>query len=154
STGEIAVRAVEAEALEDELGRAEPSEILLPRSLEDAEGGPASGAVRTFRDDWMFEEDVAAEALRDAYGVHALDGFGFQAGDGALVRAAGALVRYLREIRPGGVEHLRAVRIERPGSVMLLDEMTRRNLELTEPLRAGEQGGTLLDVLDETTTSM
>ncbi len=154
STGEIAVRAVEAEALEDELGRAEPSEILLPRSLEDAEGGPTSGAVRTFRDDWMFEEDVAAEALREAYGLHALDGFGFQAGDGALVRAAGALVRYLREIRPGGVEHLRAVRIERPGAVMLLDEMTRRNLELTEPLRAGEQGGTLLDVLDQTTTSM
>ena len=37
---------------------------------------------------------------------------------------------------------------------MPLDEMTRRNLELVEPLRAGEQGGTLLSVLDEAVTGM
>ncbi len=37
---------------------------------------------------------------------------------------------------------------------MLLDEMTRRNLELVEPLRAGEEGGTLIWVLDETVTAM
>ena len=37
---------------------------------------------------------------------------------------------------------------------MLLDEMTRRNLELIEPMRAGEEGGTLLDVLDDTVTAM
>ena len=37
---------------------------------------------------------------------------------------------------------------------MLLDEMTRRNLELVEPLRAGEEGGTLTWVLDETVTAM
>ena len=37
---------------------------------------------------------------------------------------------------------------------MLLDEMTRRNLELVEPLRAGEEGGTLVWVLDETVTAM
>lgn len=37
---------------------------------------------------------------------------------------------------------------------MLLDEMTRRNLELIEPLRVGEEGGTVLDVLDATVTAM
>ena len=45
-------------------------------------------------------------------------------------------------------------RIRRPGRVMLLDEMTRRNLELIEPLRAGEEGGTLLSVLDRSVTAM
>ncbi|HIC63730.1 MAG TPA: DNA mismatch repair protein MutS, partial [Gemmatimonadetes bacterium] len=34
------------------------------------------------------------------------------------------------------------------------DEMTRKNLELIEPLRTGEKGGALLDVLDVTTTPM
>ena len=63
-------------------------------------------------------------------------------------------VQYLKEIRPGGVLHLKPPRIRRPGQVMLLDEMTRRNLELIEPLRTGEEGGTLLDVLDVTTTPM
>ncbi len=37
---------------------------------------------------------------------------------------------------------------------MVLDEMTRRNLELVEPLRAGEEGGTLIAVLDDTVTAM
>jgi DNA mismatch repair protein MutS len=97
---------------------------------------------------------VAGDALTEAYGVRSLDGFGFQAGDEALIAAAGALVHYLREIRPSGVGHLRPVRIQRRGSVMLLDDMTRRNLELTEPLRGGEEGGTLLDVLDDTVTAM
>ena len=70
------------------------------------------------------------------------------------MRVSGALVQYLKEIRPGGVLHLKPPRIRRPGQVMLLDEMTRRNLELIEPLRTGEEGGTLLDVLDVTTTPM
>jgi len=102
----------------------------------------------------MFEEDVSSNELLRVYAVQSLDGFGFQADDGALVCAAGALVQYLGEIRPAGVTHLKPLRIRRPGSVMLLDDMTRRNLELIEPLRTGEEGGTLLDVLDETTTAM
>lgn len=152
STGELIVRAVPRRELEAELGRLEPAELLLPRTLEEleAEGGPP----RTFRDDWMFEEDVCADELLRVYGLQSLDGFGFQSTDGVLIRAAGSLVQYLREIRPAGVGHLRPVRIRRPGQVMLLDEMTRRNLELVEPLRGGEEGGTLLDVLDETVTAM
>jgi DNA mismatch repair protein MutS len=158
STGELGARWVPAEGLAAELGRLEPSELLLPRSLEGrglpalapVEGGPA----RTWRDDWMFEEDVCADELLRHYGVQSLDGYGFQPEDGVLVRATGALVQYLAEIRPAGVDHLRPPRIERPGRLMLLDEMTRRNLELVEPLRPGEEGGTLLDVLDETVTAM
>jgi len=38
--------------------------------------------------------------------------------------------------------------------VLPLDEMTRRNLELVEPLRAGAEGATLLDVIDRTLTPM
>jgi DNA mismatch repair protein MutS len=158
STGELSVRTVEEGELRGELGRVEPSELLMPHSLDrdPALGPDRSGttAPRTYRDGWIFEPDVAGDALTEAYGVRSLDGFGFQAGDEALIAAAGALVHYLREIRPSGVGHLRPVRIQRRGSVMLLDDMTRRNLELTEPLRGGEEGGTLLDVLDDTVTAM
>ena len=66
----------------------------------------------------------------------------------------GALVAYVQEIRPGGTTHVRPPRIQRAGSVMPLDEMTRRNLELVEPLRSGEEGGTLVAVLDEAATAM
>ncbi|MCG6956805.1 MAG: DNA mismatch repair protein MutS [Gemmatimonadetes bacterium] len=156
STGEMSTRRVPASDLTAELGRLEPSELLLPRSLEDASGPVAAIEVpaRTYRDDWMFEEDVGSRELLSLYRVQSLGGFGFQTGDSALIRATGALVQYLKEIRPAGVTHLQPVRIRRPGHVMLLDEMTRRNLELVEPLRPGEEGGTLLSVLDETVTAM
>jgi len=155
STGELTARRAPASELEAELGRLEAAELLLPRALEDAKvRGLLDGPVRTHRDDWMFEADVCADALRRAYGVRSLDGFGFESSDRCLIRAAGALVQYLAEIRPSGVGHLRPVRIVRPGHAMLLDEMTRRNLELVEALRPGEEGGTLISVLDETVTAM
>ncbi len=158
STGEMTVRRVPRDELRAELGRLEPSELLLPRSFAEREDPAVTlterAPARTTRDDWMFEADVCADELARLYAVQSLDGFGFQPDDTALIRAAGGLVQYLREIRPSGVTHLRPPRILRPGHVMLLDEMTRRNLELVEPLRAGEQGGTLLDVLDDTVTAM
>lgn len=157
STGEVVVQSVPADEVRAELGRLEPSEVLLPRAhAEDdvLDRAIGAGTSRTVRDDWMFEEDVCGPELLRVYALQSLDGLGFQSSDSALVRAAGSLIQYLGEIRPAGVTHLKPVSIRRPGRVMLLDEMTRRNLELIEPMRAGEEGGTLLDVLDHTVTAM
>ena len=200
STGELSAQAVPPAELRAELGRRDPTELLLPRSLEWLDpavagaavvggapgdggreaGGPdgliaggtnsaagdahrathaalsdaAPGVLRTYRDDWVFDYETAADELKRRYGVQSLDAFGFQKDDRVLVRATGALLAYVGEIRPGGVAHLRAPQILRRGSAMLLDEMTRRNLELVEPLRVGEEGGTLISVLDETVTAM
>ncbi len=160
STGEMTVRRVGSGELDAELGRLEPSELLLPRSAAaDVRLDEAAGSTpRSVRDDWMFDPDTCRDALLRSYGVQSLEGLGFQVTDELLVRGAGALVQYLREIRPAGVRHLRPVRIERPGRIMPLDEMTRRNLELTEPLRGGEDRSepraTLLAVLDRAVTAM
>ena len=71
------------------------------------------------------------------------------------IGAAGALLRYLRELQPGGVPHLARPMIERPGGAMPLDEMTRRNLELVESLRAAEPTRARCSrVLDRTLTPM
>src|SRR5207248_8171836 len=83
-----------------------------------------------------------------------LDGLGIATDDTALIGAAGALLRYLRELQPAGLPQLARPVIERPGGVMPLDEMTRRNLELVESLRGGGVEGTLLSVLDRTGTPM
>jgi len=158
STGEITVQAVPGGGLAHELGRLEPSELLLPRSVRDGSESLLAhlpeGPTRSWRDDWLFDPEIAADELERSYAVQGLEGFGFQGEEGALVGAAGALVAYVKEIQPQGVGHLRPPRILRPGDTMLLDEMTRRNLELVEPLRAGETGGTLLDVIDDAVTAM
>ena len=158
STGELTVQQVSEATLAHELGRLEPSEVLASRTDDEGLSGALQGVAHspalTQRDPWLFDPELAREELTRRYRVQSLEGFGFESGDGLLVQAAGALIAYVHEIRPGGVAHLRAPRVLRPGASMILDEMTRRNLELVEPLRAGEAGGTLLEVLDEPVTAM
>ncbi len=158
STGEFMAQTASASELPAELGRIEPSEILLPRSLESAGPGIApsgqSGIARTLRDDWIFDLDIAGDELRRRFGVQTLESYGFQEEDEAAVRACGALLAYVFEIQPAAAKHIRPPRIRRSGSEMVLDEMTRHNLELVEPLRGGDVRDTLLTVLDETATAM
>ena len=153
STGELIVLETGPSEVADELERLEPRELLLPESAAGLAAGETD-AVRSIRPDWLFEPEIARDELKRRYGVQSLDGFGFEARDELLVRAAGALVAYAEEIRPGSAEHVRAPRIQRPESVMTLDSMTRRNLELVEPLRPHDGDASLLSVLDATTTPM
>jgi DNA mismatch repair protein MutS len=157
STGEVIVSRVPAASLGAELGAYEPAELLLPRAWEGRALAGADGIVRTYRPDWMFEADVAADEVRRAYGIHDVTGFGFEAGDGPLVAVLGALLGYLAEVQPSAREALRAPRLLRGEESMVLDEMTRRNLELVETLRADARDGrpaTLIDVIDATQTPM
>ncbi len=153
STGEMVVLAAGPGELEDELDRFEPREFLMPESA-DLSLRDGTAAVMTLRPDWRFGVETARDELVRQYGVHSLDGFGFQSGDESLIRAAGALIAYVEEIRPGSGGQLRPPRIQRSGSIMTLDAMTRRNLELVEPLRPFEGDASLISVLDATTTPM
>lgn len=154
STGEFRVQRVPRRELASELGRLQPSEVVLPAGLEDLDSAAAEGATRTVRPEWLFDVEHGRDVLKRALRLHSLEGLGFTPDDHPLIQAAGALVGYVQETRPGGAEHLRPPRILRPGLVMPLDEMTRRNLELVETLRPGVPGGTLLEVLDRTRTAM
>ncbi len=150
STGEADLWECPAAALVDELSRIGPSEILV------AAGRPyPDGAwLVTTREAWRFLPDVGVETIRRVYGVAGVEGFGLQPGpDDHLIGAAGAVLTYLEEVRPSGVPHLHAPVVHRQGGHLYLDEMTRRNLELVDPIRADE-GGTLLSVLDRTLTAM
>ncbi|MBV9774275.1 MAG: DNA mismatch repair protein MutS [Gemmatimonadetes bacterium] len=154
STGELILRTVAWDEIPAELGRIEPSELLLPRSWELFGVPGAEGVTRTYRGEWLFDAENGREELTRRFRVLGLDGFGLGHGDQDLVGACGALLAYLGEVQPAGVEHLRPPRVERLGDVMALDEMTRRNLEILEPLRGGGREGTLLSVLDEALTPM
>ncbi len=155
STGEFLGTRVAAERLASELARFEPSEVLLPRAREG--DFVLDGPSVTYRPDWFFDPELAADEIRRHFTLHALDGLGFQDGDQPLVGALGALLAYIREVQPASASGLRRPRIERPGEAMALDDMTRRNLELTAPLRPDAPAGaaaTLLEVVDETVTAM
>ena len=150
TTGELILEVVPASELESALARYEARELVLP--AETAIAAPA-GTI-TAREAWEYDPELAREDLTRTYGVASLDGLGVAGEDRPALGAAGALLRYARDLKPGGLPHLAHPRIVRRGDVLPLDEMTRRNLELVEPLRAGAEGATLLEVIDRTLTPM
>ena len=165
STGEFRLTLVHAADAPAMLARFSPREILVPRGEPDRSLSAlqrAEEALVTERDAWEFDPALAADELARHFGVMSIDGLGIGADAAGAIGAAGALLRYLRELQPGGVPHLARPVLEHSGGIMPLDEMTRRNLELVESLRGGEGGssrgadlsGTLLGVFDRTLTPM
>src|SRR6185437_1714384 len=158
STGELRLAVAVPDDARAVLARLAPGELLVAKDAAlaglDLVSFRDENALVTEREAWEFDAAMAAEELARQYAVASLDGFGIGAEDAPAVGAAGALLRYLRALQPAGMPHLARPVVERPGLVMPLDDMTRRNLELVESLRGGAAGGTLLDVLDRTVTPM
>ncbi len=159
STGEFLCAVVARHELASELDRIDVRELLLPRSWETT--AAADGRLRlndrplAFREDWCFDADLAGEQVCRHFRVTSLASFGLtEAGDEPAVRAAGALLGYLLEIQPGGCGQLRPPRAERGWAILHMDEMTRRNLEIIQPLRLDPGATSLLDEIDSTLTPM
>jgi len=150
TTGELILEVVPAEDIESALARYEGRELVLPADSR----GPAGAALTITREAWEFDSELAREDMIRTYALASLDGLGIAKEDAPALGAAGALLRYARELKPGGLPHLAHPTIVRRGDVLPLDEMTRRNLELVEPLRSGAEGATLLETIDRTLTPM
>jgi DNA mismatch repair protein MutS len=164
STGEFRLTLVDAGDAPAMLARFTPREILVPRGEPErwlSTSQRTEGALVTERDAWEFDPALAADELARHFGVMSIAGLGIEDDAASAVGAAGALLRYLRELQPGGVPHLARPVLDQSRGTMPLDEMTRRNLELVESLRGDGGGGrgsdvsgTLLGVFDRTLTPM
>ncbi len=152
STGEFVLETVVPEDLEATVSRYDPQELVVPPEI----GLPTTlrGLVVTAREAWDFDPAQAADDMARHFGLQGLDGLGITADDRLAVGAAGAILRYAAELQPTGLPQLAHPIVRRRGATMPIDEMTRRNLELVEPMRAGERGVTLLEVVDRTVTAM
>jgi DNA mismatch repair protein MutS len=151
TTGEFLLELVPRDGLAEALGRLGPAELVLPQDA----GVPCEPEVMlTTREAWEFDPALAREEIARRFHLASLDGLGLLDEDASAVGAAGALLRYLTDLKPGGIPHLSRPVVRRSGRFLWLDEMTRRNLELVEPLRAGAKGVTLLEVIDRTVTPM
>ena len=154
STGEFITTELEgsdlATILRGELTRLNPAELLL------AENAPLNDNLPfnfTRWPAWRFETNRCVDALLGQFKIGALDGYGLR-GLTLATRAAGAVVQYLGETQPAALKLLAGVQTYTLSDFMTLDAATRRNLELTETIRGGENTGSLLHVLDHTVTPM
>jgi DNA mismatch repair protein MutS len=149
STGEFRATEVELHELGPVLEALAPREALIPTA-----SGVAAPCLESEVEPWVFGADYAARSLCDHFKLLALDGCGLE-GRPLAVGAAAAILHYLRETQRSALDHLDRPSFYNRADTMVLDATTVRNLELVEPLFAGEsKESTLLHVLDQTHTGM
>ena len=139
------------EMLSSEIERLRPAELLI---CEDAELQHNIKTIRsiTTRPDWHFDEESSVELLKKQFKVQDLSGFGCE--DMPLaISAAGCLLQYTEETQRSALQHLQSICVEHQQECIVLDAVSRRNLEL-ETDNEGTGKHTLLSVLKTTSTAM
>jgi len=150
TTSEFATTQLHVERVTPELERLEPREVLLP---EDANHCAQLPFTITRLDDYWFDLEIARETLLQQFAVASLDGYGC-AGLPLAVRAAGALVHYVKDTQKETIPRLSKLATYSTDSFMTLDGQTIRNLELFQGGRWGEASHSILSIIDLTKTAM
>jgi DNA mismatch repair protein MutS len=156
SVGSFTASDVPSARLNDELGRLAAAEIIFPEFAAitiTRDGSNQLPRTQTARPDWAFDKAIALAALKTQFQVGTMTGFGFEDSQ-PCITAAGAVILYLQETLKASLAHIRRLKQHRPETLLTLDEVTRRSLELTHTLRDGQRDGSLLSVLDRTVTPM
>ena len=152
TTGEFAVTVVDfsdTTTLFSELKRLRPAEIIHPDNQ--ILGNNIPGHITPWNA-WHFETGKCRETIMGQFRTTSLDVFGLQ-GKTAGIRAAGALLQYIKENSVATLQILTRLQTYNLDQFMILDASTQRNLEITETLN-GELIGSLLGLIDKTVTPM
>jgi DNA mismatch repair protein MutS len=161
TTGEFLVGEHDSiESAMDELSRLAPAELLLDETNE-AAGQELITTLKASRPSLCltprpadsFQPVTAREALLEHFQTVNLAGYGcehLKAG----VTAAGALLQYISETQKTACSHIEKLTPIDLDDVLIVDEASRRNLELTQTIVGGDRKGSLLETLDNTTTPM
>jgi DNA mismatch repair protein MutS len=158
TTGEFRVtETAEIEGLRSEIASVNPREVLLPEEdapfLQQSLAFQLTGKMVNPVPAWVLATDRAEGLVLDFFGSGSLEPFGCAELPGA-VRAAGSILHYLQETQKGTLGHIRSLTTYHTRDYMVLDDSTRRNLELTSTLQDGGRRGSLLWILDRTVTAM
>ncbi|AGL01376.1 DNA mismatch repair protein MutS [Desulfoscipio gibsoniae DSM 7213] len=139
----------------DELHRLQPAELLLPRSykcdLPKRLAGIANVLITPIDDD-LFTSEAARNAMERQFGDNWLE-----TGIDHLIfglRAAGVILLYLLDTQKRSLHQINRPRIYNTNQYMKIDAVSRRNLELTGSIKDGMRWGTLIWVLDYSSTAM
>ncbi len=158
STGEFFTRNLEStEALLNEVARLNPSECIIPLSLNVNQplitSLKATGCFLNSQEDYYFKIEKAKEILLNHFSLRSLDSFGME--DRSMnISASGALMNYLINTQKNSLSHIKRISSRSGENKMILDSSTLRNLELLNNMRDSSVKGTLLSVLDKTVTPM
>ncbi|MDD4309862.1 MAG: DNA mismatch repair protein MutS [Candidatus Cloacimonetes bacterium] len=156
STGEFIFTELNKSELANELQRLRPAEIVVGNIEGEAlvksltlEYQPT---ISIF-DSWLFTTAEAVSTLKKHFRVSSLEAFGAH-NKNLGATAAGAALAYVQSLYNSPLSHISSLQYYSLSNYMQLDEISRRNLELTRSLRYGSRHGSLLSVIDHTMTPM
>ena len=156
STGEFFLSEVSIEQMLDYFQQITPKEILVPASDYDnfisLFKSRLTGII-TKMEDWVFNRDYAYRALIDHFRTPNLKGFGIENQHLGII-SAGVVLSYIKENYQSKISHVSKISLISLDDFMILDNTTRRNLEITSTLFGGGTEGTLISILDDTCTPM
>ncbi|MDR0731310.1 MAG: DNA mismatch repair protein MutS [Treponema sp.] len=145
--------------LRQEFERLQVRELIVQESLLEEKGDIAraiqerSNLVVNRWADWLFDRDRSRERLCRQFKVSNLRSFGLE-DSGAEILAAGALLDYLDDTAKTTIPHVRSIVAYQDSEYTGIDESTQRNLELVRNIHDEDSRYSLIEVMDETRTSM
>ena len=141
-----------------ELNRSSPREFLLPLSLktnidiQNAVNAQPNLSV-SYYPDWDFSYELSLKKLNEQFGTVSLKSFGLDENAAEIV-PSGFLIDYLDKTTNTKLPHINCLHVYQDTEFLVMDDSSRRNLELTENMRDGSIQYTLLECVNYTKTAM
>ncbi|UFS69867.1 DNA mismatch repair protein MutS [Geomonas sp. RF6] len=159
STGDF--RVTELEDLQGALAEAAciaPREVILPAAFREPKMAREVATLTveraiTYFDEWVYDLDYCQRLIGNQFNGATAATLGCE-GLTCALPAAGAILHYLLETQKGNAPHVTGISRYQQNEHLLLDESTRRNLELTATISEGKRRGSLLGLMDRTITAM
>ncbi len=159
STGEFRVTELAGlQAALAEVACIAPREIILPATFREEPKAKDVAHLKndrslTFFEEWVYDADYCKRLIGNQFKGATAETLGCEGLPTALL-AAGAILHYLVDTQKGNAPHVTGITPYSESQHLLLDESTRRNLELTATISEGKRRGSLLGLMDRTVTAM
>ena len=156
STGDFVFTELYLSQLKSEILRINPAEIIVKNEKIESEIRELLSNFNTtitVFDSWHNETSEALKILKEHFHTKSLESLGANRKKTGAA-AAGIAIAYLRDLKNNDLLHINRLVYYSIDSYMLLDEISRRNLELTKSIRYGNKYGSLISILDNTLTPM
>ncbi len=155
STGEFFIQEFPVGMMKERILSYYPTEIICPERIEkDLYHFMGNQVLKiTPLDAWMFNYDDAHSTLTDHFNTASLKGFGIHKAKLAI-QCAGATLLYLRFNHQTDLAHINKISMETDRDTMIVDNFTRKNLEIFSTMQSNEKDGSLIKVIDKTMTAM
>lgn len=157
STGEFYAYEISSEQVQQQIESISPSEILIQKKDKDLFTSIINKLNLQIRltklEDWIFNFEYSKDLILVNFKTVTLKGFGLENFTVGII-ASGAVLNYLKETQKAALSHITKISAYNPSDYMILDQATRRNLEITYSMQEGAKEGTLIDILDKTVTAM